>query len=154
MATVLLSQRFTRKLVPYYYTIFLRNCKKIFCRVQAPPALNQADVGFLFAGYRNGQPFCPKLLPEITYSFQKANIGSRKTAKWMKMVGNVGFLRRLGQNRQHRTAGGAFCSYVVMKGRYCFLLQHFRGEAHLRGRQKQLMLYFFTKAVLATTFWL
>ena len=153
MATVLLSQRFTRKLVPYYYTIFLRNCKKIFCRVQVAPALNQADVGFLFAGYRNGQPFCPKLLSEITYSFQKANIGSRKTAKWMKMVGNVGFLRRLGQNRQHRTAG-AFCSYVVMKGRNCFLLQHFRGEAHLRGRQKQLMLYFFTKAVLATTFWL
>ena len=130
---------------------------KLFCK-QTPPQTvtaspNQLDVGFLPAGYRNGQRFCKKLLSEITYSFQKANIGPHMTEKWMKMGGNVGFLRRQSQNRQRRRPL-PFHPHVVVKERACFLLQHFRAEPHLHERSKQPMLYFLEKAAMLTTFWL
>ena len=66
---------------------------------------------------------------------------------------NVGFLRRLSQNRQRRRPM-PFRPHVVIKERACFLLQHFRAEQHLHERSKQPMLYFLEKAAMVTTFWL
>ena len=87
-------------------------------------ALNQLDVGFLPTGHRNRQRFWRNLLSEITYCFQKANIDPHMTEKWMKMGGNVGFLRRLSQNRQRRRPM-PFRPYVVIKERSCFFYNIF-----------------------------
>ena len=73
-----------------------------------------------------------KLLSEIAWSFQKANSGPRTAVKCIKMEGNVGFLRRLSQNRQRRPR--PVCPDVVMKEQYCSLLQHFCAEPHLHWR--------------------
>ena len=93
-----------------------------------------------------------KLLSEIAWGFQKANIGPCTAVKCIKMEGNVGFLRRMSQNRQRRLR--PICPDVVMKEQYCSLLQHFCAEPHTHWRQKQSMLYFFTKAAMVTIFWL
>ncbi len=53
-----------------------------------------------------------KLLSEIAWGFQKANIGPRTAIKCIKMEGNVGFLRRPGQNRQRREISEACLHYV------------------------------------------
>ena len=64
---------------------------------------------------------------------------------------NVGFLRRLSQNRQRRRPM-PFRPHVVIKEQSYFLLQHFRVEPRLHERSKQPMLYFLEKAAMLTTF--
>ena len=76
------------------------------------PALNQPDVGFLPAEYRNRQRFSPKLLSEIAYSVKKANIGSRTTIKCMKM-GNL--LAFCGAKAKTDNVSKAFQNISVLK---------------------------------------